>query len=471
VKFGTQSCSAASTIPGWVIAVAIFSCSSIAQINPDGSWHPPAPGISNLWFKHTNSDTVFVFVHGLNSDSRCWLYEENSQPKQYWPYLVAVDERLGQPSVFLGGYSFGPHYTIFDAVVELDHNLVEQGVLEYPNIIFIAHSMGGVVVRRMLCSFSQQFRRKQIGVMLFASPSAGSRLADLASDLQFLGFHLPQGFSNVDRLRSDSPYLIELDQEFKHLVDGSDRAEEDRLSIKGAEVVEGDDYVANNQVVDRASAARYFDYRTLPGDHSSLVKPATMASPSHQFVVEFFRSSFTRATPPNMPSELHIEVPARTSEEEPGAWQRFSPKSDENWTAEIWSLTQAWISAIRGGDINAIRNFYADRLEYYYGSRNILGDAVAQQMNAAIEKYERRTLDVTNPSFLKIDAENAEVVFEKSYSLSGFNVTTNEGKVIARLRFTRVSGSWKITGQADDKICWSSLMRDPSLRFPPGACR
>ena len=250
---------------------------SFAQMNEDGrTWRSPDPGVNNIWFaRNPSSDTVFVFVHGIHSDSRCWLYEENGQPKQYWPYLVWQDERLRHPSVFLGGYTFGAHYNIFDAVLELLRNLINQKILDYPNIVFVAHSMGGVVVRRMLCSYVAEFHKSRLGLLLFASPSSGSSWADLASFLQ--------PGNSVDRLRSEDPYLVELDQEFKTLTSGR------RLNITGAEVVEGDGYLGTPaQVVGRASAARYFDYRTLPGDHSSLVKPQGLGSLSHEFVVDFY---------------------------------------------------------------------------------------------------------------------------------------------------------------------------------------
>lgn len=146
--------------------------------------------------------------------------------------------------------------------------------------------MGGVVVRRMLCDFSDRFRGKNVGILLFGSPSAGSKVADIFSFLHS---------TEIDRLRTDSVYLRDLDQEFKNLMDGYDHAPADRVHIIGAEVVEGNDYENTMQIVEWQSATRNFAYQTLPGDHSSIVKPSSLSSPSHEFVVEFyehFASSF-----------------------------------------------------------------------------------------------------------------------------------------------------------------------------------
>ena len=305
---------------------------------------------------------------------------------------------------------------------------------------------------------------------MFASPSGGSRFADLATDLTFL---LPPGLRNVDRLRTDSSYLVELDQEFKDLVNGSDRPSEDRLNIMGAEVVEGNDYVGGKRVVDRSSAAHYFAYQTLPGDHSSLVKPDSSRSPSHEFVVDFYRRSFSTSSPPStreLPNDLHIEVPPRANDVQPIGSQIFRRPS-ENWQSEVWSMAQAWNTAIRLGDSDSINRFYAERLDYYYGNRNVSGRSAVRELVGAMEKFPQRNIYISDPTFIQLDAEHVEIVFDKSYRLLGPSLSTVEGKVKHRLRFASFDGTWKITGQKDDQICWSSSQRDPTLRFPPGACQ
>ena len=268
--------------------MAVLLPSILAQMNPDGrTWHSPAPHVNNSWFaRNPSSDVVFVFVHGLNSDSRCWIYEENGSEKQYWPYLVWADERLDRPSVFLGGYAFGDNYTIFDAVKELRHSLREKGVLDRKNIIFVAHSMGGIVVRRMLINNADNFRSKKIGLLLYASPTGGSELADQAFPLlKFL--KLPQT-STADLLATSSRYLIELDQEFADLIDGSSHGVADRLNITGVSVVEGEASVLGTQVVGRASASRYFSYEAIQADHFSIVKPESTSNRSHQILADFY---------------------------------------------------------------------------------------------------------------------------------------------------------------------------------------
>ncbi|MGA2130729.1 MAG: alpha/beta hydrolase [Bryobacteraceae bacterium] len=464
----------------FLIGAAILPGLSLAQMDSDGiHWHPPAPGENNVWFAAPNlsTDTVFVFVHGLNSDSRCWLYEENGQPKQYWPYLVWMDERLHRPSVFMAGYRFGTHYTIINAVDDILDSLNDKNALAYPNIVFVAHSMGGIVVRRMLVDYSDRFRHKKLGVLLFASPSGGSHFADMAgSILSFL--QLPQSTA-VDRLRTNNPYLVELDQEFKDLLDGHNHNQADRLDIAGAEVLEGDNYVGGMQVVDPPSASRYFSYRTLPGDHSSIVKPPTADSPSHQFLVEFYHKYIEQASSqplvsPALPAiqikpvPVEMATPPLPPASLPGrdqTWQHFSPRSDDEIKNEIWSFVQAWKSSIEIGDWRALRNFYADRLDRFFGRYNMAADE-ALQILAEANKYRDRSLALSKQSFLSVTSTEAEVEFEKRYSFSGPYVTTNQGLVKSRLGLARVMGEWKIKSQYDQQICWTSISSNAYDRIP-----
>jgi pimeloyl-ACP methyl ester carboxylesterase len=267
----------ACRVSGALAMLAITANLGLAQLRPDGSWALPAA--NNVWFAPPDwsSDTVFVFVHGYNSDSaQCWVYGENGESKQYWPYLVWYDSRLRHPAVFLGGYTLGQRATFRDMATEQLVELQKHDVMRYRNIVFVAHSMGGVIVRRMLTTYARQFAGKKVGVVLFASPSTGSFWAQYDSVVPLLGFPNPRVVKN---LQVDSMYLTDLDQDFKELLDSR------QLNIMGAEAVEG-----NETVVDRDSGSRYFYYEVIPGTgHFSIVKPPTIHSEAHEFLVRFYQ--------------------------------------------------------------------------------------------------------------------------------------------------------------------------------------
>ncbi len=98
-------------------------------------------------------------MHGIFSDSRdAWYYEDESNPEKnaYWPELIWRDERFDKPSIYLAGFYTeldSGDYTLRDAANQVYESLVislkpaDQPVLSKPNILFIAHSTGGIVVR------------------------------------------------------------------------------------------------------------------------------------------------------------------------------------------------------------------------------------------------------------------------------------------------------------------------------------
>src|SRR5262249_2080035 len=122
---------------------------------PDGS--QPSRTIRKtdgpVWYDDTGSDTVFVFVHGINSDNHaCWL---NSKSETFWPDLVSSDPNLNNPAIFLGGYPTDSESTCFgigDAAEKLFSALrrktQERTVLDCAQLFFICHSTGGLVVPR-----------------------------------------------------------------------------------------------------------------------------------------------------------------------------------------------------------------------------------------------------------------------------------------------------------------------------------
>src|SRR5580700_7569611 len=121
----------------------------------------PAPKRNNLWYKDRNTGQVIIFVHGVLSDSQgCWYREPSTQSAGvYWPDLLQNDSRFAKYSIYLGGYETdvdsGP-YEVSDCAEELFKALARpdkntgRAVLDEKTIIFVGHSMGGIVVRYLL---------------------------------------------------------------------------------------------------------------------------------------------------------------------------------------------------------------------------------------------------------------------------------------------------------------------------------
>jgi len=255
------------------------------------------PPTNNYWYKlHDPCSVVFVFVHGFfSSSAECW----KSKSGIFWPDLIDQDRRLGKPSIYLAGYYTAidsGSYEISDCAAEVFSAISrssangEPAPIHAKNIVFVCHSLGGIVTRYMLESQSAAFADKSIGLLLLASPSLGSSHADM---LEF--------FANLyknrlgDQLKLMNVALLDLDKRFSNLLDSKKIA-----NIVGAEAIEHKSlfgwrwFPPLKPIVEKVSASRYFgNNRTLPGtNHSTIVKPDCVNHQSHLFLIDFYSQKF-----------------------------------------------------------------------------------------------------------------------------------------------------------------------------------
>jgi len=303
-RISSRNCSV-HTVHAFVMAVLLVGCfgslnDATAESSSDGR---PAAGQNNVWYAHDDqADTVIVFVHGFTSDSRdAWFYEgDGSGEGTYWPELVGSDRHFAGSAIFLGGYhtEFDSHdYGFRDAANELHSSLkigidpAEDAVLAKPNILFVTHSAGGIVVRHMLTRHTGDFADKNVGLLLIASPSIGAEDADRLAFIADL-VRSEQG----KQLALDSPFLRELDKDFKNLVYRNEIP-----GLSGAEWLEHrlvySKYfgIARDEVlVDTDSGGRYFGepIRLNDTDHISIVKPNDRDHRTYRELRNFYENDF-----------------------------------------------------------------------------------------------------------------------------------------------------------------------------------
>jgi len=253
---------------------------------------------NNSWFHYDkNTDTTLVFVHGFfSSSAACW---HNKKTKKSWPEIIKDDARIGKISIFMGGYytdADSGKYAIRECSQELFDGLrrVDQfdskPPLDFEKIIFVCHSLGGIVVRYMLECFREHFNRHKIGLVLMASPSIGSDYADKFSKLASI-------YKNraANQLQMNSELLSDLDDRFKDFLD-----KRDHDSFFGIEATEHVSFMhfkwfsVFKPIVLKESSARYFGgNRTIPGtNHSSIVKPSDIDHGSHRLLLDFLNNTF-----------------------------------------------------------------------------------------------------------------------------------------------------------------------------------
>jgi hypothetical protein len=102
-----------------------------------------ADPVSKYVRQSSAKETVIVFVHGVTSDGiTSW-----TSGHVYWPDLLTQDHTFDGTDVFVYSYPTALWTTL--TIDELAENmrvaLVANGVTSYRNVIFLSHSMGGLV--------------------------------------------------------------------------------------------------------------------------------------------------------------------------------------------------------------------------------------------------------------------------------------------------------------------------------------
>jgi pimeloyl-ACP methyl ester carboxylesterase len=235
-----------------------------------------------------------VFVHGvLSAGETCWLAPNGA----FWPRLVAEDPVMDSVGVYLYSYRTGfftGTYRLGDVVDDLKERMHLDGVDRCRTIVFVAHSMGGIVVRKLVVERADDFRQVNLGLFLVASPSLGSTYAETLAPLARI-----LGHTQADALRfsQTNAWLMDLDREFKNL------KARGTLQLAGKELVE-DRFIVlrwllRRQVVEPFSAAAYFGeaYKVPGSDHFTIAKPEGPDAIQHRLLIDFVTKVAAKSRP------------------------------------------------------------------------------------------------------------------------------------------------------------------------------
>jgi len=121
-----------------------------------------------------------VFVHGIFGDTLGTWTSDNGQT--FFDLLRTSPELRGKVDVYAFGFTStmlgGGSLSIREAASKLDSSLTFDHVWDYPTVVFVAHSMGGLVVIRELYSNRNYLQQTPL-IMLFGTPSAGAQIATI----------------------------------------------------------------------------------------------------------------------------------------------------------------------------------------------------------------------------------------------------------------------------------------------------
>lgn len=175
-----------------------------------------------------------IFIHGLGGGSKKTWSKDPRDPGLFWPeQWLPSDPEIEKARILSFGYnaSFLPGaprsiYNIGDFAKELlnemkfgKNNGVALDIGDVP-IIFVVHSMGGLVMKKAYLFGQNDKAYKDIvssisAVIFLATPHRGSNLADDLGRLLKVLFQPPRDF--VNDLKTNSPALEDLNEQFRHV--------------------------------------------------------------------------------------------------------------------------------------------------------------------------------------------------------------------------------------------------------------
>ena len=232
---------------------------------------------------------VIVFVHGLHGSRDSWRAANGA----YWPDMIRTDPRFAYSDVEVAEYptpaSNGRMSSVQLAEILWTH-LKQEHVWDHREVVFIAHSLGGILIEEMLLRHPAEAARVKF-IVSYGTPHEGSAIARFASiyDKDPLLIDLSDA--------SDNTFLTQLENNWR----GHD-------SVNGIHrfcAFESEDTTPENRfgrylktharVVSYFSATYGCDVTTPPqeihADHLHMVRPLDRASSAYDFFYRVYRDN------------------------------------------------------------------------------------------------------------------------------------------------------------------------------------
>ncbi|XP_075082289.1 uncharacterized protein LOC107779561 isoform X2 [Nicotiana tabacum] len=252
-----------------------------------------------------------VFIHGLRGGPfKTWrLSDDKSSTKS--GLVEKIDEEAGREGTFWPGEwlaSDFPHARLFslkyktnltqwsgaslplqEVSAMLLEKLVAAGIGDRP-VVFISHSMGGLVVKQMLYQAKAEKKddlvKNTIGVVFYSCPHFGSKLADMPWRMGLVFRPAP----SIGELRSGSPRLVELNDFMRQLHKKGMLEVLSFCETKVTPIVEGyGGWAFRMEIVPLESAYPGFGELVVleSTDHINSCKPLSRSDPSYKETLEF----------------------------------------------------------------------------------------------------------------------------------------------------------------------------------------
>ena len=167
---------------GWAAPIAaLLIAAGVFVLRSSGSVHKPNPSAISHYERNDHNDRVIVFVHGIFGDSldtwRC------ASTRMYWPSKLLTEDAFKGFDVYVASYEspyFGNQMTIDEIVGNLQNRLQHDKVFDHKEVVFVAHSLGGLIVQRFLLTH-REYAKQVPFIYFYSTPETGAEIARLGS--------------------------------------------------------------------------------------------------------------------------------------------------------------------------------------------------------------------------------------------------------------------------------------------------
>jgi len=232
---------------------------------------------------------VIVFVHGIHGGRDTWRASNGA----YWPQLIQADPHFQKSDVVVAEYptpAMRGQLTTEKLAQILWQRLTAQKVWDHQEVVFVAHSLGGILTEEMLLNHPDDAARVRF-IVSYSTPHQGSFVANLAKiyDSDPLLADLRDG--------NDNTFLMDLEQRWRSTqsVARIHRycAFETLDTAAGAGM--GKYPGARTRVVSYYSATYGCDVDTPPqkivADHIDIVRPPSRSADAYTFFATVYRNN------------------------------------------------------------------------------------------------------------------------------------------------------------------------------------
>lgn len=246
-----------------------------------------------------DKDVAIIFIHGVfgkNKDT--W----SGGPISFTQLLAQDPEIKSRADVYEFGYYspyFGPAQNITQTAIQLHRDLHHDAVIEtHKKVVFVAHSMGGLILRKFLVDYQQSIHDKLAMMYFFATPTNGAELALVAKKLSnnrqlsgLIPLEANEALQSIQTGWYASPFLPQ------------------KPSYCAFETLPVDNLVL---VVSQSSATQLCNRQPEPitADHISIVKPASRSEAPYVVLADALKETVFLAPSPVVPSSPHPKHPA-----------------------------------------------------------------------------------------------------------------------------------------------------------------